>query len=65
MKIISVDNLDREGWQGDEVLIAENVPSDRYARIMCEALIQKLCLQDDDRFYRVVPDDHKLKKFEP
>jgi len=65
MKIISVDNLDRDNWNGDEFVVAEGITNDEHARVMCEALIEKLCVRDDDRFYRVVPDNHRLKRFEP
>ena len=60
--IISGDNYDREGPQGDEALIAV-VNSESSAKIMCDALND----QDvhSDRIYRVVPSMRKLRKFEP
>lgn len=64
-KIISVDNLDREGPIGDEEVIAENIEHEEHAKCMCVALIDKFCKHDDDRFYKVVPQDRALRKFEP
>ena len=63
MKIISVDNLDRDDWNGDEYLIADSITDPRAAQIMCDALNAALCLTDADRFYKVVLDNHTLKKF--
>jgi hypothetical protein len=63
MKIIAVDNFDRETHS--DVLIAENV-TECCAPIIAAALNEKLCKHDDSpTFYRAVPDDYKLYRYEP
>ena len=66
MKIISVDNFDREIFgRSDDELIAENVPA-RYAEEIAAALNEKHCNHDRaERFFKVVPDDYKLRIYEP
>ena len=66
MKIISVDNFDREqcGVSDDE-LIAENVPA-FYAEAIVTALNEKFCaFSHSERFFKVVADNCKLRKYEP
>jgi hypothetical protein len=63
MKVIGVDNFDRELYS--DKLIAENVP-EFYANLIAELLNARLCNHDDATiFYKSVPDDYKLYKFEP
>jgi hypothetical protein len=66
MKIISVDNFDRElPGQSDDELIAENVTA-FYAETIVNALNEKFCeASNSDRFFKAVPDDYKLRSYEP
>jgi hypothetical protein len=61
MKIICVDNYDREYY--DDVLIAENV-HDYYGEIIVN-LLNNREHGDSDDFFKLVPDEYKLFKFEP
>lgn len=62
MKIIAVDNYDRETVS--DILVCKNC--DEYeAKIMCEALNEKLGGPSSPRFFKVVEDDYKLYKWEP
>ena len=67
MKIISVDNFDREQLGvSDDRLVAENVTNEAYAKTMVDALNAKYCsTPHDDRFFKIVPDDYKLVRYEP
>ena len=63
MKIIGVDNLNRE--TKSDVLIAENV-TDYCAPIIANALNEKLCKHDDSpTFYKAVPNGYELYRYEP
>ena len=63
MKIVSVDNFDREipGATSDDKLVAENL-SGYYASVIVEMLNKKF---SSDRYYRVAEDDYKLCEFGP
>lgn len=64
MKIIGVDNFDRE--TKDDFLVAEGINSTEMAKVMCKALNDKYCSRNNDPiFYRVVENDYKLRTFEP
>ncbi len=58
MKIICVDNFDRENV--DDTLIAENV-SEHFVKVIVEPLNEKF---SGSVYFRAVPDDHKLHVFE-
>lgn len=63
MKIIGVDNFDTEML--NDILVAEGV-TEFYGKIMVAALNVKLCSDDNaQRYYKLVPDDHKLYRLEP
>lgn len=62
MKIICVDNFDRESVS--DSLVCENV-SEYYGKIILKCLIEKLSNMYSSRFYRLIKDDYKLHKFEP
>lgn len=61
MKIICVDNYDREIY--DDVLIAENVHKG-YGKEIVDLLNNSPKRVDGD-YFRLVDDNHKLFKFEP
>jgi len=63
MKIIKVDNYDREGPGHDPVLIAESV-RENYAKIICDYLNALRDPMGDD-YYVIKPDDYVLTKWEP
>ncbi len=58
MKIIAVDNYDRESV--NDILICENVHK-WYGDMIVKMLNEK----SDISFFKLVPDDTKLYKFEP
>ncbi len=58
MKIIAVDNYDRESVS--DILVCENVHEYYGKRI-----VEKFNTESSDRFLRLVPDSGKLYKFEP
>lgn len=62
MKIIRVDNFDRENR--DDLLIAENVHK-YYANKLCDTLNKEDGDEMSPNFFRVVDDDYKLFEFEP
>ncbi len=62
MKIIKVDNFDRESIS--DVLIATNV-SDYYADVIVEMLNKILGGIHSSAFYRAVEDGYKLYEFAP
>lgn len=66
MKIICVDNFDRERpGLSDDVLIAESV-SEHYAETIVAALNEKFSpTPNDDYFFKAVPDNHTLRKYVP
>ena len=61
MKIINTDNFDREDHS--DSLVCENV-SEFYGKIIVKALNDKLSGSTSPDYYRLVPDDYKLYKFE-
>lgn len=66
MKIVLVDNFDRERpGVSDDVLVAENV-SEHYVETIVTALNAKFSpMADDDYFFKAVADDYKLRKYAP
>lgn len=62
MKIIRVDNFDRETVS--DALIAENV-SVEYAQIITKFLNEKYSSNISPIFFRAESDDYKLYKYEP
>jgi hypothetical protein len=62
MKIIQVDNFDREIVS--DILIAENVP-EHFAELIVTYLNNTLSGPCSLDYYKRVPDDYKLYKFEP
>ena len=63
MKIVRKSNYDKEGPDGDQYFVAENITNTYLAGIMCEALNEK---GGDAHFYVVVADDYVLPpKWEP
>jgi len=62
MKIIKVDNFDREDISDE--LIAENVP-DYYVKCIVEELNQKFGGSTSPDYFMGKPDDYKLYTFEP
>ena len=65
MKIVGVDNFDREGPGHDDQLICTDV-NEFYGKIIVDELNGRLCSSDYSQVYfRLVPDDYKLKEFKP
>ena len=66
MKIICVDNFDRERpGVSDDLLIAESV-SEHYAETIVAALNDKFSSKPDDEYlFKAVPDNYTLRKYEP
>jgi hypothetical protein len=62
MKIICVDNFNRETI--DDSLIAENV-NEFYGNKITDFLNKEDRDPNTPNFFRLVPDDHVLFKFEP
>ena len=62
MKIVQVDNFDRD-YIPDR-LIAENV-SKHFEEFLVKALNEKYSSEHSPEYYRLVPDDYKLKEWEP
>lgn len=60
MKIIKVDNFDREGLIGNDILIAENVNE-----YWGNKIVNKLNESEFSEYFKLVTDDYKLKRFEP
>lgn len=61
MKIIAVDNFDRETH--DDVLVCENV-NEFYSKVIVEFLNDKYSGEHASEYYKAVEDDYKLYKFE-
>lgn len=66
MKIISVDNFDREQiGTSDDQLIADRVDP-RYIDDLVKALNDRYCADDHaDRFFKAVSDDYVLREYRP
>jgi hypothetical protein len=64
MKIIKVDNFDKAGPGGDDMIIAENV-HEYYGPKIVEWLIEIYSDGYSPDYFRLVEDDYKLRKFEP
>ena len=62
MKIINVDNMDREMYS--DKLIAENV-NRFYGELIVEVLNDKHSGSNSPDWYRLVSDDHELYSFRP
>lgn len=58
MKIVDTDNFG--GDYPNEQVIADNIQSQKYADIMCEALNAKVGGEHALRYYKVVADDYVL-----
>ena len=63
MKIISADNFDREGPEGDDHLIADNV-SLWWATTIVK-LLNNNTPKDSRDYFKIKEDNYKLKKFQP
>jgi hypothetical protein len=64
MKIISVDNFDREQLgTSDDKLIADHVDA-YYVDTIIAALNQVYSGDHAERFFKAVPDDYQLRKYE-
>ena len=61
MKIIRVDNFDKDFIS--DGLIAENV-NEFFAKLIAKLLNKYTGVNSQD-YFKAVPDDHKLYKFEP
>ena len=61
MKIIRVDNLDRETVS--DILVAENV--DAYGQDIVKFLNYKYSANHSSDFFRLVKDDYKLYEWKP
>ena len=60
MKI--VDTVNFGGDYPDEQVIADHIPNESFAHVMCRALNGAFCNDDcAPRFYKVVPDDYVLQ----
>lgn len=62
MKIVCTDNFARETQS--ERFVAENIRNEREAKIMLDAL-RKTCTDHEPDWYKLVPDDYVLYRFEP
>ena len=61
MKIVGVDNFDRETEA--DYLVAENIRNEEMANVMVKALNDKYCSSDHSPIHYVVkPDDYRLSK---
>lgn len=72
MKIIRVDNFDREGPNHDDVMICENVGKyfgkiigEYFGKIITDYLNRSFTGKQSPDFYRLVDNSYKMKKFEP
>lgn len=61
MKIIDVDNFDRENV--DDVLVCENI-NEHYGKMVVNILNERYSSDHSSSFFRLVEDDYKLYKFE-
>lgn len=62
MKIVKVDNFDRDYIS--DVLIADNV-NVPYEEFLTKALNESYSSKTSPNYFRLVADDYKLKKWEP
>ena len=62
MKIINIDNYNRENRS--DYLVCDNCP-EYYAPKIAEFLNEKFGGEHSDNYFRAVPEDYKLYKFEP
>ena len=62
MKVIAIDNFDRESPSYPDILISENLTEDE-ANFQADAMNKGKA--SASYFYRAVEDDYKLWKFEP
>ena len=62
MKIVQVDNFNRDTVS--DKLIAENV-NEYFGKFLVEALNKKYVDDYSPEYYRLMPDDYKLYKWEP
>lgn len=62
MKIVQVDNFDRDNIS--DVLIAENV-NKNFGEFLTKALIDKYSSSNSPDYFRLVPDNYELYKWEP
>lgn len=62
MKIVAVDNYDRE--MKNDILVCENV-NQRYGNFLTNQLNDKFSGANGDKFFQLVEDNYKLYKFEP
>lgn len=62
MKIVGVDNHARESVA--DILVAENVQNERYAKVMVDALNKEFGPRGDEigTWYLLYPDDHRLSR---
>lgn len=58
MKIVQHDNFNRESIA--DFLVAENIKSEAYAKVMCDALQAKYGGENSDAFFQVKNDDYRL-----
>lgn len=64
MKIIAVDNFDKETRK--DILVAENIKSKIFGEIMVNCLNDKLCDHPDaPLFFKLVEDDCRLHEWKP
>jgi len=62
MKIINVDNFDRDNYSDE--LVAENVP-ERYVDLLVTVLNDKYSGSTSTDYFMAKPDDYKLYIWEP
>lgn len=62
MKLIQTDNYNRDNI--DEVLIAENITNEAFAKTMKEALNEKFCGEFSPFYCKIVPDEYELKEYD-
>lgn len=64
MKIVWCDNFDREGPGNNERVVAYNINSEREAKAMLQGLLVT-CPAHGSDWYKIVPDDYRLRVFRP
>jgi hypothetical protein len=63
MKVIRIDAYDREGPTGDKYLVREGLSAEAADRLVVE--MNEDPGRPDEDWFRAVPDDHRLRTFEP